>query len=215
MNHQTILQMARAAIGSRVSDLCSRISMKTQLMAADFPANGVCFSMRPGDAVGTDTQVAFLESLRLQFTCIDAFTDPLFAGRSLIVAGGFNSPATAGGTQLVRPFTKQQSQNSFSIFQQNIGGDVWISDTAELTGPIIRTDDQLAELSLAGYGNAGATIEKTFVFEDPIAISRINPAYAVNTDLLIYSPLGMDPGGTWELVVECDLCQLPGNLPVP
>ncbi len=214
MNHQTILQMARAALGSRVSDSCSRLSMKTGIMAAAFPLDGVCFSMRPGDAAGVATQVAFIQNLRLQYTCITPFAVPVTAGRSLIVSGGFNSPATAGGTQLVRPFFKQ-SGFDFSIFQSNIGGDVWISSTGALTGPVIRADNRIAELSLSGAGLAGATIDKTFVFDDPIAISRENGSYATNTDLLIYSPVAMDLAGTWELVVECDIVQLPGNFSLP
>jgi len=214
MNHQTILQMARAALGSRVSDLCSRISMKTGVMAAALPINSVCFAMRPGSAAGIDTQVAFVENLRLQFTCITPFAVPVTAGRSLVVSGGGNSPATAGGTELVKPFFKQ-SGFDFSIFQQNIGGDVWISNTAALVGPTIKADNKIAELALSGAGFAGSTVEKTFTFDDPIAISRINSSYATNTDLVIFNPVAMDAVGTWELVVECDLVQLPGNFPLP
>jgi hypothetical protein len=213
MNHQSILQMARAPQQYRVSDNCFRVSLTSNLMGVDFPADGVCYYLRPNSFVGVDTQVAFLESLRIQFTCIDAFTSPVSVGRGLIVAGSFGGAVVSGFQQLGNPFSKQRGV--LDLFEGTTDHGAYISDTGPIVGPVINPAKRLAYLSLAGFGNTGASIDKTFEFKDPVALTTLNGGYADQTSILIYSPIQMDAGGTWELVVEADVSVLPSTMQLP
>lgn len=213
MNHQNILQMARAPSQYRVSDNCYRLSLTSNLMAADFPADGICYFLAPNIFAGTETQVGFIESLRIQFTCIDAFTTPVTVGRGLIVAGTFGGSVDPGALQLDTPYSKQRS--GLDLFQGTANRGAYISDTAPITGITINPDKRLAYLSLAGFGAAGACFDKTFEFKDPVALSGANGSYTDQGSLLIYSPNGMDAGGTWELVVEADVSVLPSTMQLP
>lgn len=211
MSKLSVNQLYRQIDTLNVADLCYRISMKTGVLAAaSVGAGGVLFAMRPMNA-GASVLLGFVERIRLQYTCITPFAVPITAGRSIAISGG-NDIAASGGTQLVTPICKGGS-GLFSIFQQALGGETWIANAGPLAGATVKANSKLAELSLAGFGTAGASVDKTFIFSGdesaPVGLSRTETLRADNTDLVVYAPQAMDLAGTFELIVEVDTCELP------
>lgn len=218
MSKTSVLTRMRGLPGYNNGDNCCRISMKTGTIAAALAANSVLFSTRPGDG-GSVPQVGFIEKIRVQYTCITSFAVPIVAGRSLAFAVGTGTPGS--GTALVRPFNKG---NAFftSTFGTTGFGETFIADTAGLAGVTVSLPDRrLAELSLTGFGTAGDVADVTFNLSGddnaPVCISTNADAdhIAGLAQLVLFNPVAMDAGGTFEVVVELDVCELPPNFVIP
>lgn len=207
MSQQSILQLVRGQNGFRPGDCCYRYSASTGVIAAGLAANGVVFGMlagQPGNGLH-----GYIERIRLQYTCITAFGTPITAGRALAISGPTAGGLSFSGGTNVIPFEKGNSPNGASVFTAAAGGQCMIATTGALTGPV-PDGIRLATLSLAGAGNAGDVVDKTFDFTGddtaPIAID----AFA-GLRLMVYAPQLMDATGTFQLVVEVDTNELPVN----
>lgn len=213
MSKWTVNQLYLQRGSQNVANECYRISMKSGVLAAgSVGANDVLYAMRPITPSAGQPVLAYIERFRVQWTCITAFGTPVTAGRALALSGG-NNIAAAGGTQLVLPFSK--GTNGVAMFRSGLGGDTWIATTGPLTGATVKANAKVAEVSLAGFGTSGAQKDMIWDFTGddtaPLGISRSDTAHADNTDLVLYAPAAMDAAGTFEIVVEVDVCQIPLN----
>lgn len=173
------------------------VSSITGTIAAALGANSSVFTMRldPSSA-----KRAYIERVRLQYTCLVAFTTPLTAGRRLALYRG--SGATPSGGTAIATVAKKHSVSADSEMEAAQGGDVRISTTGALTvtGVTFETNE-LATMSLVHVGNAGNFFECVFEF----ASTESAPIVLEPGQLLaIRNPAVMDAAGTWQLSVRVD-----------
>lgn len=184
-------------------------------MTAGMAANGVVFGLKIAQSSEV-TFRGFIERIRLQFTCIAAFTTPVTAGRALVIGGRQTGNTFTGGTQLDPcPKGRETIDSVFSAFGHDFPGQAMIANTTALGGVTPLLTHRLATMSLAHAGAAGAVVDQTFDFTG----ERTAPIDMVGSNTLglmtIYAPQAMDAGGTWQLVVEVDTNELPRNLISP
>jgi hypothetical protein len=194
-----VLQLARSTYG--VSNNCGRATGTTGEIAAGLAARSILWAWQLPQTLPAN-QICWLERLRLQWTCINAFTTAPTAGRSLSLV------------QLTQLPTGGHAGNTWSKAASGAFGSCVVATNAALTngGNVPVASDVIATLSLAGYGSSGASIDKEF---------RFTGCETAMYELLAGAVIGitninaMDPGGSFELVVEADVQQLPSNYPIP
>lgn len=213
MSQQSILQLARGRSGYRAGDNCWRIVGRTGTLDAALAQGSVLFGLRAAPNTPSNVRAAYIERLRIQYTCLVSFTTPITAGRALAFAGITNATITGGSSLTPQPKGSSNS-NIDSIF--SAPGQARIASTAALGG--VTSGGSTAGYgyaSLAALGTAGnrETFEWTFSGDDtaPIAISSGGGIDASLLGLGIYLPQAMDATGQFELVVEVDTCELPKN----
>jgi hypothetical protein len=171
------------------------VAAKTGTIGAAAAANANVFAMRldPGSSLN-----AYIDSIRLKYTTIVAFTTPITQTRSLVIKRG-SGAAASGGTAIATVNTKDTSYAA-SEFDAASGGDVRIATTGALTITGITFETvYFAEMTLSHVGTAGAFIEYVYEFSvrnHPIEI-RAGQVLSVAV-----GPSAMDAAGTWSLGVE-------------
>lgn len=171
------------------------IATKTGTIGAAAAAGATVFAMRldPGSP-----KKAWVESIRLRWTTVVAFTTPITATRSLVLTRG-SGAATSGGTSLPVA-TKKDSLYSASEFDLALGGDIRIASTGALTVTGITWESvNLGELTLVQAGAAGAFYEAVYEFSVRNHEIEMNPGEVLGIRV---GPSAMDAAGTWVLGVE-------------
>lgn len=212
MSQQSVFGLLRGTIIAQgPGQCCYRISGSTQVIPAGFAANAIVFGMRGIDPTEPRLR-AYIERVRLQFTCITAFATPITAGRALALAGISSASPFTGGVN-VKPCAK--GGNDFaSVFDAAAGGQAMISTTTALAGNTVNlTSGRFLTLSLSAAGNAGDVVDHTFDFTGERTAPIDMRSLPLRPNFLgLFTPQAMDAGGTWELVVEVDTNELPRNL---
>lgn len=171
------------------------VTGRTGTMAAAIAANATVFAMRMDPAA---VKNAWIDSIRLRWTTITAFTTPVTATRALSIVRG-NGAATSGGTSLPVA-TKKDTAYSASQFDLALGGDMRISSTGALTVTGITFESvYFADIPLIHVGTAGAYYETVYEYSvrnHPIEL-HAGELLAVRT-----GSSAMDAAGTWVLSVE-------------
>lgn len=171
------------------------IAAKTGTIAAAAAAGAAVFAMRldPGS-----TKKAWIESMRLRWTTIVAFTTPITATRSIVITRG-SGAATSGGTSIATA-TKKDSTYGISEFDVASGGDIRIATTGALTVTGITWETvNLGEATLIQAGAAGAFYEVVYEFSVRNHEIELNPGEVLGIRV---GPSAMDAAGTWVLGVE-------------
>lgn len=171
------------------------IAAKTGTIAAAAAAGAAVFAMRldPGS-----TKKAWIESMRLRWTTIVAFTTPITATRSIVITRG-SGAATSGGTSIATA-TKKDSTYGISEFDVASGGDIRIATTGALTVTGITWETvNLGEATLIQAGAAGAFYEVVYEFSVRNHEIELNPGQVLGIRV---GPSAMDAAGTWVLGVE-------------
>lgn len=172
------------------------LAAKSGIIAAAATSGAAVFAMRLDPAAGALR--AWIDSIRLSWTTITAFTTPVTATRSIVLTRG-NGAAASGGTAIPTA-TKKDSSYAGSEFDSALGGDMRIASTGALTVAGITFDSSnFAEMTLAHVGSAGGFYEE--IYELSV---RNHPIELVAGELLSVRVGGttMDAAGTWVLGVE-------------
>ena len=171
------------------------VASKTGTISAAAAAGAAVFAMRldPGS-----TKKAWVDSIKLRWTTIVAFTTPITQTRSLVITRG-SGAATSGGTSIATA-TKKDSTYGISEFDVASGGDIRIASTGALTVTGITWETvNLAELTLVHVGAAGAYYEAVYEFSVRNHEIELNPGEVLGIRV---GPSAMDAAGTWSLGVE-------------
>lgn len=172
------------------------VSAKTGTIGAAAAAGATVFAMRYDPAAGT--RKVWIDSIRLRWTTIVAFTTPITQTRSLVITRGAGA-AASGGTAI--PIANRKDTDySVSEFDSSVGGDMRIATTGALTITGITFETiNFAEITLAHVGTAGAYNEQLYEFS-----VRNHPIELHAGELLAVrvGPSAMDAAGTWSLGVE-------------
>lgn len=171
------------------------VAAKTGIIGAAAAAGAAVFAMRlnPGS-----TKKAFLDSIKIRWTTIVAFTTPVTQTRSLVITRGAGAN-TSGGISLATA-AKKDSTYPISNMDVAAGGDMRISSTGALTvtGITWETVNQ-AEATLVHVGAAGAFYEHVYEFSVRNHSVELNPGELLGIRV---GPSAMDAAGTWSLGVE-------------
>lgn len=179
------------------------VAATTGTMAAALGLNSSVFAMRldPGSAVN-----AFIYRVRLEFTCIVAFTTPITAGRRLELYRG-SGAAASGGTAITTATPKRTSASN-SEFNNALGGDIRIASTTALTVTGITYETvPIRSMGLVHVGAAGAFTERIWEFAPSDAGAPVQ--LEAGQLLAIRNPVAMDAAGTWQLTVNVDWTEAP------
>lgn len=171
------------------------VATKTGTIAAAAAAGAAVFAMRldPGYA-----GKAWIESIRLRWTTIVAFTTPITATRSLVITRG--SGAAASGGTAIATNTKKDTSDSASQFDTAEGGDTRIATTGALTVTGITWETtNLGEMTLIQAGAAGSFYEVVYEFSVRNHEIELNPGQLLGIRV---GASAMDAAGTWVLGVE-------------
>lgn len=171
------------------------VSAKSGTIGAAAAANACVFAMRLDPAA---TNEAWIDSIRLRWTTVTAFTTPVTATRSIVLVRG-NGAAASGGTAIAAA-AKKDTAYPASEFDSALGGDMRIASTGALTvtGITFETTN-LGEMTLIQVGAAGAFYETVY------ELSVRNHPIELHAGELLAVRVGasaMDAGGTWVLGVE-------------
>lgn len=172
------------------------VATKTGTIAAAASAGATVFAMRYDPAAGSKS--VWIDSIKLRWTTIVAFTVPITQTRSLVLTRG-SGAATSGGTA-IPVATKKDSSYAVSEFDSSVGGDMRISSTGALTTTGVTFDaTNIAEIPLIQVGAAGAFYETIYEFN-----VRNHPVelHAGELMALRVGASAMDAAGTWSLGVE-------------
>ena len=171
------------------------VAAKSGIVAAGAAAGAALFAMRLDPAA---TNRAWIDSMRIRWTTVTAFTTPVTATRSIVVTRG-NGAAASGGTALPTA-TKKDSSYPSSEFDSALGGDMRIASTGALTTTGITFETvNFGEMTLIQAGAAGAFYE--VVYELSV---RNHPIEMLAGEVLAIRVGGttMDAAGTFVLGVE-------------
>jgi hypothetical protein len=171
------------------------VAAKTGTIAAAAAANATVFAMRldPGAAVN-----AYIDSIKLRFTTIVAFTTPVTQTRSIVISRG-SGAATSGGTSIPTAM-KKDTDYGLSEFDLSSGGDIRISTTGALTVTGITYETtNFGEMTLAHVGAAGNYFEHIYEFSLRNHPIELHPGQLL---AIRVGPSAMDAAGTWSLGVE-------------
>lgn len=169
---------------------------KTGTLAAALTAGSAVFAMRLDP--GASTKKAWIESIKLRWTTIVAFTTPVTATRSIVITRG-SGAATSGGTS-IPVATKKDTTYGASEFDVSLGGDIRISTTAALTATGITWESaNLGEVPLIHVGAAGGYTEAIYEFSNRNHPIEMNAGEILGVRV---GPSNMDAAGTWVLSVE-------------
>jgi hypothetical protein len=170
------------------------VAAKTGTIVAAAAAGSILFAMRLDPSY---TGKAYINSIRLRWTTIAAFTTPVTATRSLVITRG--SGAAAGGGTAIAVNTKKSISYPSSQFDAAEGGDTRIAATGGLTGTGITWETtNLAEDTLIHVGAAGGFYEVVHQFNIDNEV-QLNPGQILGVRV---GPAAMDAAGTWVLGVE-------------
>lgn len=171
------------------------IASKTGTIAAAAAAGACVFAMRVNPGYGGKV---YIDSIKLRWTTIVAFTTPITQTRSLVITRGSGAAASLG-TSLATAVKKDTAYGA-SQTDTALGGDTRIASTGALTVTGITFESvNLAEITLAHVGNAGNFYEHVYEF------ALRNHNVELNAGELLAIRVGsaaMDAGGTWSLGVE-------------
>ena len=142
------------------SDPSYCVANKTGVIAAAAAGGACVFAMRLDPSA---TIKAYIETIKLKYTTVTAFTTPVTATRSLVLSRG-SGAATSGGTAIATATPKDTGYVA-SEFNTATGGDIRIASTGALTVTGITWGDNFAELPLIHVGAAGGYYEHTFEFD--------------------------------------------------
>ena len=171
------------------------VAAKTGTIAAAAAANANVFAMRLDPGAGTVK--AYIDSIRLRFTTIVAFTTPVTQTRSLVIKRG-SGAATSGGTAIAAANPKDTTYAA-SEFDAASGGDIRIATTGALTITGITFETIFfAEMTLAHVGAAGAFQENIYEFSVRNHPIELNAGQLLS---IAVGPSAMDAAGTWSLGV--------------
>lgn len=171
------------------------VAKTTGIIGAGLAANSAVFAMRldPSSA-----NRAFIDRIRLQWTCLVAFTVPLTAGRRLAMYRG-SGAAASGGTSMPNATRKWTAFGASSEFDTANGGAMSIATTLALgVAGIAFEADESFQMSLAHAGAAGAHHEVVWECGSGESSEVVLEPGQV---LAIRNPLAMDAAGTWQLSV--------------
>lgn len=172
------------------------VAAKTGTIGAAAAAGAAIYTQRLDPSSGSVK--AYIDSIRLRFTTIVAFTTPITKTRSLVISRG-SGAASSGGTSIatVNPKDTTYAASEFDVAS---GGDVRIATTGALTVTGITWETiNFAEMTLVHVGAAGAFVEYIYEF------SVRNHPIELNAGQLLgirVGPSAMDAAGTWSLGVE-------------
>jgi hypothetical protein len=171
------------------------VAAKTGTIAAAAAAGAAVFAMRLDPSYSGK---AWIDSIRIRWTTIVAFTVPISQTRSLVITRG--SGAETGGGTLIAANTKKYASYPASQYDTAEGGDVRISTTGALTVTgVVWEATNLAEMTLAQVGTAGAFYEAIYEF------SVRNHEIELTAGQVLGIRVGssaMEAAGTWSLGVE-------------
>lgn len=169
---------------------------KTGTIAAAAAAGAAVYTQRLDPGAGSVK--AYIDSIRLRFTTIVAFTTPITQTRSIVISRG--SGATPSGGTSIAKVNPKDTAYAASEFDVASGGDVRIATTGALTVTGITWETlNFAEMTLAHVGAAGAYVEYIYDF------TARNHPIELNAGQLLgirVGPSAMDAAGTWSLGVE-------------
>lgn len=171
------------------------IAAKTGTIAAAAAAGACVFAMRlnPGS-----TKKAYINSIRLRYTTIVAFTTAVTQTRALVITRGAGAAAASGTSLPVA--TKKDTAYSLSNTDLALGGDVRIAAAAALTVTGITWEaTNIAEMTLAHAGAAGAFYEVVYEFSVRNHAIELNPGELLGVRV---GAAAFDAAGTWSLGVE-------------
>lgn len=171
------------------------VANKTGTIAAALAANGTVFAMRlnPGYA-----GKAYIEAMKIRFTCIAAFTTPITQTRELVIARGAGANAS-GGTAIAMATTKDSDYGA-SNFNSALGGDIRIASTGALTVTGITFDaTNQGQMSLIHLGAAGAFGEQVWEWSNRAHALELKPGELL---AIRNGAAAMDAAGTWAMSVE-------------
>ena len=178
-----------------------KMAALTGTVAAAAGANGCWFAMRLDPSAGA--LAVLLETVRMQFTTIVAFTTSVTAGRRLELYRG-SGAATGGGTDINPGDNSFQADTNYGFSEvfSGQGGSTRVATTATLTVVGITFEaSPFGIMPLTHVGAAGGNFEKTWDF----ASTRDKPKLLRAGELLaVRNPVAMDAAGTWQLSVEVE-----------
>lgn len=171
------------------------VAAKTGVIAAAAAAGASLFAMRLNPGY---TGKAYIDSIKIRFTTITAFTTPVTQTRSIVITRGAGAAATAGTS--IATATKKDTGYGLSQFDVATGGDIRIGATGALTvtGITFETSN-LAEMTLAHVGAAGGYYEHVYEFSVRNHSLELNPGELV---AIRVGASAMDAAGTFGLGVE-------------
>jgi hypothetical protein len=173
------------------------VAVKTGTIAAAAAAGAAVFAMRldPGYS-----GKAWIDSIRIRWTTLVAFTVPILQTRSLVITRG--SGAATGGGAPIAANTKKDTAYPASQFDTAEGGDVRISTTGALTVTgVVWEATNLGEMTLVQCGTAGAFYEAVYEFSVRNHAIELAPGQVLGIRV---GPSAMDAAGTWALGVEAN-----------
>lgn len=173
------------------------IGAKTGTIAAAAAAGAAVFAMRlnPGS-----TKKAYIDTIKLRWTTVVAFTTPLTQTRSIVLTRGAGA-ASSGGTSLA---TAVKKDTGYAASQTDVatGGDVRIATTGALTVTGITWEStNFEEITLAHVGAAGAYYEHVLELSNRAHAIELNPGELIGVRV---GGSAMDAAGTWSLGVKVD-----------
>ena len=96
------------------------VANKTGTIAAALAANGTVFAMRLNPGYSGK---AYIEAMKIRFTCIVAYTTPITQTRELVIARGAGA-ATSGGTAIAAASTKDSEKWNTGGLYTDVSNDV-------------------------------------------------------------------------------------------
>lgn len=172
------------------------VATKTGVVAAAAAAGAALFAMRLDPGAGST--MAWIDSVRLRFTTVTAFTTPVTATRSLVITRG-SGAAAAGGTGIATA-TPKDTDYAASEFNTAVGGDLRIATTGALTVTGITWEaTNIAECTLVHSGTAGAYYETVYEFSVRNHPLELHAGQVLGIRV---GPSAMDAAGTFVLGVE-------------
>lgn len=173
------------------------LSAKTGTIAAAAAAGAAVFAMRVNPGYGGKI---YLDSMKLRWTTIAAFTTPITQTRSLVITRGAGA-ASSGGTSLA---TAVKKDTIYGASQTDVatGGDTRIATTGALTVTGITFETvNFEELTLAHVGSAGNFYEHVFEFTNRAHPIELNAGEVIAVRV---GASAMDAAGTWSLGIKLD-----------
>lgn len=171
------------------------VASKTGVIGAAVAAGAAVFAMRLDPGAGTTK--AYIETIKIRYSTIVAFTTPVTATRSLVITRG-SGAAPSGGTAIATAAPKDTLYPA-SEFDAASGGDIRIATTGALTVTGITWGDNIAEIPLIHVGAAGGFYEHTYEFSVRNHPLELNPGQLLGIRV---GASAMDAAGTWVLGVE-------------
>jgi hypothetical protein len=153
----------------------------------------------------------YIERVRIEYTCIVAFTVPITARRLALVKGGGFVTAFGGGNSfaaLGQIVPKRAIAGHQQSWCSNInGGEIRISSTAALTFTgLLAETTSMSEMALTANGTSGSFKEYEYTVSD----KYVNPIILLPSQFfMIRNPVVFDAAGTWTASIYVDWYEAP------